>query len=308
MNKRTMEYLEWVKDAPKNGRNPDHINHGVIFKKAQSGDMNAFNYLYENNAYLITEVIKENTRFIDTNLDIQEYIDILTDSLITSIKAFDASLQTPFRSYAKRNLFSQLMEFNKYHKKLTHTCAATTPLSTYDIKIDDDSYPLNTDTINLAQDNFSFVAHSDNIGINNAKDLWGKLQAFINEDEADMIYRYIVNNESQDSIAESYNISRQMVSYKITKAIARLRNTIELANKVYSHLVVNKLPIEDLMFKGDIRDSHKIDFYLRVYNYLYCDGKLPTGSNTYGYLRYRSTLIEEPKTNIKKIRAIRELN
>jgi predicted DNA-binding protein YlxM (UPF0122 family) len=309
MNKATQEYLEWLENLPKNGRDPERINWAFLFDQAQNGDMDALNYLYETNEYIIHKVLSEATDFIDPDLDIQVYIDLMTDVLIRGIRDYNHSFHTSFRQFVKRNMYSKLREYAGKHKKLHHVLETTSPISEYDTPTNEETYPLANDVRNIAYDQAAIGIYLDEKPKNNAQSLWEKLKVFASEEELDLLYRYHINGESQEEIAKSYNTSRQMISFRIGRVQNRLKNRIKAANFVYKHLKIDNLPISTLMQQMGIKDYKKIYYYLSVYEYLYQDGPLPESSDPYGYKQYKPKSHHHTnKTNRSEIFKTRQRN
>ena len=309
MNKATQEYLEWIENFPKNGRDPERINWAILFELAQNGDMDALNYLYETNEYIIHEIISEATQFINPDLDIQVYLDMLTDVLIRGIKDYNPSHDVSFRPFIKRNMHYKLREYANKHKRLRHTLKTTSPISEYDTPTNEETYPLANDVRNIAYDQAAIGIYLDEKPQSNAQSLWERLKVFASEKELDLLYRYHINGESQEEIAESYNTSRQMISYRIVRVQNRLRNMIKAANFVYKHLKIDNIPISTLMQQMGTKDYKKIYYYLRIYEYLYQDGPLPESSDPYGYKQYKPKRHHHTnKTNRSEIFKTRQRN
>ena len=286
MNKQTQEYLEMIENLPKNGRGT-YINHGKIFKKAQDGDMEALNYLFENNEYIIHEVIRENTRFINTGIDIQVYIDYLTDALIDCIKKYDVSKRVAFRSFARKSLYLHLSVFNTTHPKLTDYTII--PLSAYDKTSDEEEYPICRDKRNIVLDEIEVINHNQNVARDNAQSLWEKLRPFINDEEYNILYSHIVLNQSQGNLAQRYNTSRQMISYLFTRVSKRISNLVKMANETYRLIEIEGLTLQQTSDQLNIENLNHTAFYLQTYKYLYQNGEKPWGIIFNGYLAPVST-------------------
>ena len=291
MNKATQEYLEWLENLPKNGRDPERINWAFLFELAQNGDMDALNYLYETNEYIIHKVLSETTDFIDPDLDIQVYIDLMTDILIRGIRNYKPSLYGSFRPFVKRNMYCKMREHSDHHKKLSYTLETTSPISEYDTPTDEEKYPLANDISNTAYDNASFSSYMETPAIENASILWNKLKVFFNDNELDLLQKYYVDDRALNNIAEEYECSAEYIRVKISTALNRIKNLIRLSTITYTHLNINKLPIQELYPKINTDDIFKVTFYNQIYEYLYLCGPLPNECKTYGYLSYEATKV-----------------
>ena len=292
MNKATQEYLEWIENLPKNSRDPERINWAILFEQAQNGDMDALNYLYETNEYIIHEIISEATQFINPDLDIQVYLDMLTDVLIRGIKDYDPSHSVSFRPFVKRNMFAKLRDHSEQHIKLQRVLNTTSPISEYDIPTNEEKYPLANDVSNTAYDYASFSSYLEEPAIENASILWNKLKVFFNDNEIDLLFKHYVDKRSLKNIANEYNCSAEYIRIKINNALNRIKKLIKFSTITYTHLNVDKLPIQELYPKINTKDIFKVSFYNQVYKYLFLDEPIPHGSNAYGYLSYEATKVQ----------------
>ena len=286
MNYRTLEYLEKLQNEPKGEKNQNRTNIKTTFYKAQSGDMEAFDFLYKTNEYLINEVLREGTQYINLDIDIQVYIDLLTDRLIRSIEDFDPTNCVAFRTFAKRNLFCRLMDYQRYHKTLQYTLKTTSSASEYDYISDEETYPLAKDISNAAQDNIVLNEYNELIAVDNAKALWDKIETLLNEKEREYLYNHFILGKTCEEIASEQNYCRQLISIKINNAINRVKKEVQLANKVFTAIEYNKLSIKEIMTKLNIKQEEKITYYYQLYQYLYFDGPIPDSVDTYGYIMY----------------------
>lgn len=283
---KTLEYLEELEKTPKKERTSEKFNLSKIFKAAQNGDMEAFNYLYKINEYLIDEILSECTQFIKTNIDIQVYKDLLTDTLIRSIKEFDPSQLVAFRSFAKRNLHSKLQTYSKYHKQLQFTLETTSSDSVYNLISDPETHSSAQDIQNIAYNNEAVKIFNESIAIENAKNLWNKIEILLSDREKDYLYKHFVLNMSYTDIALEENCCRQLISLKINNAIGRVNKELKLAKAIYTAIEINHTKMQEIMDNFNIKQEDKVEFYSQLYKYIYFDEQLPTGIDTYGYLMY----------------------
>lgn len=281
MNKQTKEYLESYEKYTKNTKKT-HINRSNIFKNAQDGDIEALNYLFENNQYMIHEIINENTRFINTDLDIQIYIDFLTDTLIDCIKRFDSNKHVAFRAFARRMLYLRLSEFSRIYPTLTRTTII--PLSAYEKSLDEESYPICRDKKNVLLDEIVVADFNEDAAKNNAALLLEKLKTYISDEEYNILYSNIILKKSQECIAQENNSSRQITAYIEKKTKKRIRKLISNATNIYKLVELQNLPLQKAAELLNIDNLNHAAFYLQTYKYLYLGDEKPWGITTNGYL------------------------
>lgn len=212
----------------------------------------------------------------------QDINDALTDALIMAIQKYEPDLGCSFSNFAILCMKSKLNVLAKrYNKKNLDVLSLTSTKSLEEFSEDD--YRLSDGTFEKTLENMW-------------EDLpnFKKMITFLTPREVEMA-KYLSKGLKYREIAELENEKLSTIAYDIKAFHARLRRINKLAKQTYELKSQNYLDNQIANTLG-LRDCRVVNYYLRIYNYLYSNAPRPNDITTYLRKPYKCMQTENDKS------------